>query len=162
MLLFLLLHLFLSDSESLSHYRTVVHYTEHNSSCMLIKACRLSMQLTGEPPADLNVLWRPGCGFLFGTGERDQVEVHRGQAERLAIGLIGILCVCMCGFVCMCPLASELQECWCLLSEENYRDCPNTRLFANWEHIPVSVLEASLTGPWMEPLVRRERRDNSA
>ncbi len=47
----------------------------------------------------------------------------------------------------MCPLAAELLECWCLLSGENYRDCPNTRLFANWEHITASVLGASVAGP---------------
>lgn len=45
------------------------------------------------------------------------------------------------------PLALKLQECWCLLSREDYSDCPNTRLFANWVHITVSVPGASVAGP---------------
>lgn len=49
--------------------------------------------------------------------------------------------------VCVHPLALDLQECWCLLSGERYSDCPNTRLFANWVHIPVSVLEPQWPAP---------------
>ncbi|ROL44674.1 hypothetical protein DPX16_18385 [Anabarilius grahami] len=85
------------------------------------------------------------CEVLMLMQEKRTRCCHGGQAEGLRLGLIGFFL--RYGGVCVCLLAAELQECWCLLSGENYRDCPNTRLFANWEHIAVSVLGASVAGP---------------